>query len=396
MSIEKRKNAKGVSYRVRIFCKGLVFKEQTFKTKALAVEWKRKEETILQTLKAFPERPLPVPLCQLFDSWLNSHALIHKAASSVVKDRQMFKSYLEPRFGNLLVTDISDDAIQAFIADLKTKNTLSNNSINKILQLFKSLLNFALKKRILQFNPMFGIKLLPVSDEAYSYWTKEEASRFLSYANVRYQGNERWKYVMYLLLLTTGVRIREATAIYWECVNFDSGIIEISHSHDRFLKQIKVGTKGKKMRYVPLCPELASELKSIKNKSTSRMVFPGKDDGILDADCFRKRTFYRDIKLAGVRKIKIHDLRHTFASNYMMGDGNSYDLKTILGHSDQKMTERYTHLAPSHIASKGSVVQYKTDMNFNKAEVIAIPTKQEPRIPFQTVHSPSSPLSAQK
>ena len=44
-----------------------------------------------------------------------------------------------------------------------------------------------------------------------------------------------------------------------------------------------------------------------------------------------------------------HDLRHSFASHYMMRGGSLYDLKEILGRSDIKMTARYSHLSPSHL-----------------------------------------------
>jgi site-specific recombinase XerD len=44
-----------------------------------------------------------------------------------------------------------------------------------------------------------------------------------------------------------------------------------------------------------------------------------------------------------------HDLRHTFASHFMMRGANLYDLKEILGHADIKMTMRYAHLSPHHL-----------------------------------------------
>jgi integrase len=56
--------------------------------------------------------------------------------------------------------------------------------------------------------------------------------------------------------------------------------------------------------------------------------------------------------------IRFHDLRHTFASNFLMGGGNIYDLQKILGHSTIQMTERYLHLVPSHLKGKTEVLGF--------------------------------------
>jgi site-specific recombinase XerD len=53
---------------------------------------------------------------------------------------------------------------------------------------------------------------------------------------------------------------------------------------------------------------------------------------------------------AGIRKIRMHDLRHTFASNFVIKGGNIVSLQKILGHSTIDMTLRYAHLAPDFMA----------------------------------------------
>ena len=55
---------------------------------------------------------------------------------------------------------------------------------------------------------------------------------------------------------------------------------------------------------------------------------------------------------AGLVTIRLHDLRHTFASWYMMNGGDLYELAKILGHSNIKMTERYAKLGKAHIANR--------------------------------------------
>ena len=61
-------------------------------------------------------------------------------------------------------------------------------------------------------------------------------------------------------------------------------------------------------------------------------------------------SFETVLELAGIANFRFHDLRHTFASWYMMHGGDLYELAKILGHSNIKMTERYAKLAKSHLA----------------------------------------------
>ncbi len=57
------------------------------------------------------------------------------------------------------------------------------------------------------------------------------------------------------------------------------------------------------------------------------------------------------------KDFRFHDLRHTFASWYMMNGGDLYELAKILGHSNIKMTERYAKLARQHIARTGNTAR---------------------------------------
>jgi integrase len=60
---------------------------------------------------------------------------------------------------------------------------------------------------------------------------------------------------------------------------------------------------------------------------------------------------------AKVRNYRFHDLRHTFASWYMMNGGDRYELAKILGHSNIKMTERYAKLGRAHMARTGETAR---------------------------------------
>jgi integrase len=68
-------------------------------------------------------------------------------------------------------------------------------------------------------------------------------------------------------------------------------------------------------------------------------------------------SFQTLLDLAKITDCRFHDLRHTFASWYMMNGGDLYELAKILGHANIKMTERYAKLARHHIARTGSTAR---------------------------------------
>ena len=70
-----------------------------------------------------------------------------------------------------------------------------------------------------------------------------------------------------------------------------------------------------------------------------------------------EKSFDTILATAGIEEFRFHDLRHTFASLYMMNGGDLYELAKILGHSNIKMTERYAKLAKQHIARTGNTAR---------------------------------------
>ncbi len=107
---------------------------------------------------------------------------------------------------------------------------------------------------------------------------------------------------------------------------------------------------------MPLIPEVAGELRKYPVVMGEDRLFPPKQG----AKGERQRvegSFETILNLAGIEDFRFHDLRHTFASWYMMNGGDLYELAKILGHSNIKMTERYAKLAKKHIARTGSTAR---------------------------------------
>ena len=148
-----------------------------------------------------------------------------------------------------------------------------------------------------------------------------------------------------LIALTTGMRIAEVFGLRWSDVMYDEGLLAV-----------RAKLKGGKMRYVPMTPELAGELRRFPAVLGEDRVFPPKP-GAKGARQRVEGSFEDLLDRAGISNFRFHDLRHTFASWYMMNGGDLYELAKILGHSNIKMTERYAKLAKHHIAKTGSTAR---------------------------------------
>ncbi|MBV8845904.1 MAG: site-specific integrase [Bryobacterales bacterium] len=148
-----------------------------------------------------------------------------------------------------------------------------------------------------------------------------------------------------LIAVTTGMRASEIFGLRWGDVMYSEGLLAV-----------RAKLKGGKMRYVPMPIELAGELGRFPVVIGEDRIFPPK----AGASGGRQRvegSFEDLLERAKIEGFRFHDLRHTFASWYMMNGGDLYELAKILGHSNIKMTERYAKLARHHIAKTSSTAR---------------------------------------
>jgi len=119
-------------------------------------------------------------------------------------------------------------------------------------------------------------------------------------------------------------------------------------------------TKSRRVRSIPLYKKLEDILKEhnpilLKEGNYSEYVFPDEYGNMRGGK--RGRASFSSpletaLKKANLPKIAFHDLRHTFASNFVMKGGSILSLKEILGHSNINTTMMYAHLAPSYRRKK--------------------------------------------
>ncbi|MBL6976170.1 MAG: site-specific integrase, partial [Deltaproteobacteria bacterium] len=107
-------------------------------------------------------------------------------------------------------------------------------------------------------------------------------------------------------------------------------------------------TKTGEIRHVPILDPLLPVLQEWRLQNPLQHVFPNERGGMQGPSArILQEIFHRVLERAGMpRAITFHDLRHTFASHWMMRGGDIFRLQRILGHKSTQMTQRYSHLSP--------------------------------------------------
>ncbi|HEU5342514.1 site-specific integrase [Edaphobacter sp.] len=148
-----------------------------------------------------------------------------------------------------------------------------------------------------------------------------------------------------LIAVTTGMRSGEIFRLCWSDVMYGEGLLAV-----------RAKLKGGKMRYVPMPPELAVEIRRYPAVIGEDRILPP-EPGTRSGRQRVEGSFEDLLARAGIQDFRFHDLRHTFASWYMMKGGDLYELAKILGHSNIKMTERYAKLGRQHIAKTSNIAR---------------------------------------
>lgn len=217
---------------------------------------------------------------------------------------------------------------------LRTLAGVKNATINRELTVIRSAINFYNKHHDDQIiNPFNGFSLFE-ADFMPRYLNEWECTRLLN-ASLDYDNVRLWAFIQ--LALNTGSRAGELTRLEWENV----------HIAEKYLTVRNSMSKNKKTVHKPLNSRALGALEKLRNDS--KWVFYNASTG-KNVVSFR-RGFEMAVKRSGLGKVRIHDLRHTFASLLVKEGVPLYHVSQLLGHSDVRITQRYAHLSPNSLAS---------------------------------------------
>ncbi len=157
----------------------------------------------------------------------------------------------------------------------------------------------------------------------------------------------------------------ELAGLKWEDIQFATRVIRIIRTRDRDGNEGP--PKGRRSRNVPLNSTVYEALKKHQHLD-GPYVFHSSAGTLLDINAGYK-VFKWICRMAGLRALRRHDIRHSFASNIVAKTGNIVAVQDILGHADLTTTRRYSHLAPAeHLSVVETIVVPKTASSEGSAE----------------------------
>lgn len=300
---------------------------------------------------SFEEGYLPKTLEDLACYWFVVYAQNHKSASSLKRDQGMLRNYLLPAFGSMELKNLNQRMIEEWFSRLCGSGNLSSKSCNHTLGLLKKILGDGERWGFIPRNFAAFTRKKSLPPATFTFWSLDEIRQYFGYWS--FQEDQHRILPVVKTALYTGLRRGELAALKWDHVDLDAGFICVQDSYCRIAKKTRGTTKSNKIRRVPINTVLHHHLTELKTiTARSDYVHP-----FFNLDLYN-REFKRSAIQAGVRTVRFHDLRHTFASHFVMGGGNVYDLQKILGHSSVQVTEIYAHLAPEHLKGKTEVLKF--------------------------------------
>ena len=333
-------------------------------SRAAAVEVKRMLEAklVLGDMGVFSQADSGMPNFGSYaDLWMKDYARMECKSSTADGYEGVLRQYLRPKFATKHLDEIKRNDIKALISELISKG-LARSTVRNALSVLRGIINQAIEDGLLESNPAAnlgrftrtaktgGVKGIALTTEEVEIFLKAAEDFCPEY------------HPLFLLAVRAGLRRGELVALQWGDIEFGKNdrdtnrFILVQHN---YVRREHTTTKSRKTRRVDMSRELRRVLlelrdaqlrdAKIKGKTdiSDQRAFPSPDGSILDPDNLYHRYFVPVLAKSGIRKIRLHDLRHTFGSLLLQNGASIVYVKDQMGHSSIQVTvDTYGHLIP--------------------------------------------------
>jgi len=242
----------------------------------------------------------------------------------------IFRTHILPRWAEFSMCNVTRLMVTKAHNECLGKG-LKPATANKMATFLRSFYNLAKKWEIsgVIVNPAERFDFAEENNKVERYITQEESARLIE--QVKLSKNKQLQYIIPFLLLT-GARRSEALHCQWEHFNFEKLMWTIPTSL----------SKSKKPHHIPITPTLLELLQSIPRQDDNPYVFPSPKTGKPYTNTYQAWNTART--KAGLKDVRMHDLRHSFASALVNSGVSLYAVQNLLGHHNISVTQRYAHL----------------------------------------------------
>lgn len=242
-------------------------------------------------------------------------------------DKRIYEKHIALVFGHKKLSKIKSYEVENWL-DYLLNCGLKPSTCNRILAVFKTICTATEKAGVYSFgmSPCRNVAAIKNHIHRERYLSKNEAKRLME----ELKKNSCLESYAIRLLLLTGARKNEILKAKWEDIDFNLHFLIVPLS------------KSGNPRHIVLSDEAIRLIRSIPRKKESPYLFPSttKNKPLSDIYIFWNRLR----KQLGLENVRIHDLRHTFASFLVNAGYSLYEVQKLLGHSDPRITMRYAHL----------------------------------------------------
>lgn len=295
--------------------------------RAMAVTWKTSAQQGIDPTRARQQERTAPTMADLCDEYVRRHG---SRKRSGFEDQRKIDVVIKPRMGALRVKDVS----QFDVDDLHRKYADRPYEGNRMLALLSKMFSLAERWGWREGNPARGVERYP-EEPRERFLTPEEIARLSAalsaYVAEKPSADREDAVAIVRIAMMTGARSGEVLAAEWDQFDLDAGLWIKPSSH----------TKQKRTHRVPLSPEVVEILELRERRS--RFVFPGPGKSG-HRDSIRSAWARIQALTGGIDDVRVHDLRHTYASVLVSSGVSREMIGALLGHTQAQTTMRYAHL----------------------------------------------------
>lgn len=299
-----------------------------------------------------------INVAQLCDLYLEN-GVGTKKSSTIATDRGRIERHIKPLLGKKKVPAVTRADIKRFLQDVSNGKTSidektglrgraivkgGKGTATRTVGLLGGVFTYAIDCGLIEKNPVHGVKRFS-DKKGQRYLSQQELGNLgTALANGKERGLNPQALAILKLLVFTGARKGEIETLRWDAIDFENGYLRLADS--------KTGQKA-----FPLNAPSLEILSNISRIDGSPFVFPAhRSEGHYEGT----PKVWRIVRsIAGLEDVRLHDLRHSFASIAVAGGASLPIIGALLGHTDSATTQRYAHLHDDPLKAASEAVGSK-------------------------------------